>query len=104
MMKLEAWVVPFHGAINVCSFPCRRKIKTTACTEMVLPISSNGTSDMFPPSYYNLTEMTAYCQSAFGVTPRPYWMTTTYGGVLTPEGTNNIQGSNIVFSNGMLDP
>jgi lysosomal Pro-X carboxypeptidase len=75
-----------------------------SCTEMVLPISSNGTSDMFPPSYYNLTEMTAYCQSAFGVTPRPYWMTTTYGGLLTPEGTNNIQGSNIVFSNGMLDP
>jgi len=75
-----------------------------ACTEMIFPISSNGTSDMFPPAYFNLTETMETCNRAFGVQSRPYWITTTYGGRLTPNKGNNIIGSNIVFSNGMLDP
>jgi len=69
-----------------------------SCTEMVMPISSNGTSDMFPPSYFSLEALTEYCQQTWGVTPRPHWIPTYYGG------RNIGAASNIVFSNGMLDP
>jgi lysosomal Pro-X carboxypeptidase len=65
---------------------------------MVFPISSNGTSDMFPPSYFNEAAWAGYCQSAYQVTPRPDWIPIYYGA------TNIQAASNIIFSNGMLDP
>jgi len=74
------------------------------CTEMVMPISSNGTSDMFPLSVFSLESWTEYCQQTWGVTPNPYWVTTNFGGDLLPSGITNLVGSNIVFSNGQLDP
>jgi len=74
-----------------------------SCTEMVMPISQNGTSDMFLPYYFDLNAITAYCRSRWGVTPRPNWVTTYYGGAVTPNGPNLV-GSNIVWSNGRLDP
>lgn len=53
---------------------------------------------MFLPSLFNLTSTTEYCQYAYGVTPRPFWGPTYYG-------AQNLQAaSNIVFSNGQLDP
>jgi len=68
-----------------------------ACTEMIMPISSNGTSDMFPPSYFSLEELTEQCQASFGVSPRADWIPIYYGA------TNIAATSNIIFSNGMLD-
>jgi len=69
-----------------------------ACTEMIFAISSNDTSDFFPASFFNLESYIEYCQDSMEVTPRPYWMTTQFGG------WDISSASNIVFSNGMLDP
>lgn len=49
------------------------KLNSQGCTEMVFPISSNGTSDMFLPEYFDLGAWVTECQEAFGVTPRPLW-------------------------------
>ncbi|KAH3757099.1 lysosomal Pro-X carboxypeptidase [Pelomyxa schiedti] len=69
------------------------------CTEMVMPISSNGTSDMFLPGYFNLDSFTTYCQNVFGITPRPLWVPLYYTGF-----GGKVTGTNIVFTNGVLDP
>jgi len=69
-----------------------------ACTEMIMPISSNGISDMFPPAPFSLPDLIEYCQQTWGVTPRPLWIPTYYGGA------NITAASNIIFSNGALDP
>eukprot|EP01132_Coremiostelium_polycephalum_P004796 gene4796-5981_t len=68
-----------------------------SCTEMVMPISSNGVQDMFLPQPFNLQEFTQYCQKTWGVVPNANWITTYYGG-------SNFSASNIIFSNGELDP
>lgn len=51
-----------------------------ACTEMVMPMSSNRYSSMFPEFYYNYTEYKEGCWEDFKVTPRPTWITTEFGG------------------------
>jgi len=68
-----------------------------ACTEMVMPISSNNVDDMFPPSKFDLDAFTRYCVDKWGVKPRPLWIPTYYG-------VNITASSNIIFSNGELDP
>jgi len=69
-----------------------------ACTEMVMPFCSNGIDDFFEAQSWNLTSITQSCQSTYGVTPRPRWIETQYGG-------KDLAGSsNIIFSNGLLDP
>ncbi|KNC51652.1 peptidase S28 family protein [Thecamonas trahens ATCC 50062] len=69
-----------------------------ACTEMVFPITQTGTTDMFWPAPFNLTAYEEACMQQFGVMPRPYWAQTYYG-------SNNLEAaSNIILSNGVLDP
>jgi len=69
-----------------------------SCTEMVMPIGQYGGKDMFYPAPWNLTSIIQGCQQSFGVTPRPYWIEEYLGG-------KNIQDfTNIVFTNGDLDP
>ncbi|EPS59259.1 hypothetical protein M569_15548, partial [Genlisea aurea] len=73
-----------------------------ACTEMVMPLSS-GTKSMFPGYDFDLDSDAYWCFQSFRVTPRPTWITTEFGG----HGFKNALrwfGSNIVFSNGLLDP
>jgi lysosomal Pro-X carboxypeptidase len=70
-----------------------------ACTEMAFPISSNGTSDMFLPSYFDEAAYAAGCKKQFGVQTRPRWMPLQFGAAQLSSGI-----SNIVFSNGVLDP
>lgn len=66
--------------------------------QMLLPVAQSGTEDMFYPQPWNLTEVVAQCKSQFGVRSRPRWAITTYGG-------ERLDGaSNIVYSNGNLDP
>jgi len=65
---------------------------------MVLPQSSNPTTSMFPPFNYNITLITEYCQQVWKVTPKPYWANLEWGGF------NITAGSQIFFSQGMLDP
>ncbi|KAK7330920.1 hypothetical protein VNO77_25126 [Canavalia gladiata] len=74
-----------------------------ACTEMVMPMSSNKESSMFPPYEYNYSSFQEECFMEFGVKPRPKWITTEFGGK-NIHATLKKFGSNIIFSNGLLDP
>jgi len=70
-----------------------------SCTEMVLAESNNGVDDMYlPPDPWSLAGLTAGCIAEFGVKPNENFIPVWQGGV------NLSGGSNIVFSNGDLDP
>ncbi|XP_023220750.1 lysosomal Pro-X carboxypeptidase-like [Centruroides sculpturatus] len=69
-----------------------------SCTEMVMPMCSNGVDDMFEPSSWNLSAVTLGCKTKWGVTPEPFRSQIFYGG------RNISAASNIIFSNGLLDP
>ncbi|KAG2433173.1 hypothetical protein HYH02_012716 [Chlamydomonas schloesseri] len=68
------------------------------CAEMLMPFAKDGDSDMFWPEPFDLGASVEACQDNWGVTPRPLWATTQWGG------RRIAAGSNIVFSNGLLDP
>ncbi|KAJ8280669.1 hypothetical protein GJAV_G00057550 [Gymnothorax javanicus] len=69
-----------------------------ACTEMVMPMCTDGVQDMFEPQDWDFGAFAEECQALFGVRPRSDWADTVYGG-------KNIKShTNIIFSNGGLDP
>ncbi|CAD6244258.1 GSCOCG00013311001-RA-CDS [Cotesia congregata] len=69
-----------------------------ACTEMVMPMCNDGVNDMFEPEPWNFTEFSENCFSHFNVTPKPDLVCNIYG-------CDDLStASNIVFSNGLLDP
>uniref|UniRef100_A0A8C8U9J4 Lysosomal Pro-X carboxypeptidase n=1 Tax=Peromyscus maniculatus bairdii TaxID=230844 RepID=A0A8C8U9J4_PERMB len=68
------------------------------CTEIILPFCTNGVDDMFEARSWDLDKYSDDCYKQWGVRPRPSWVTTLYGG-------KDIRShSNIIFSNGDLDP
>eukprot|EP01102_Stenamoeba_stenopodia_P015749 TRINITY_DN5409_c0_g1_i1.p1 TRINITY_DN5409_c0_g1~~TRINITY_DN5409_c0_g1_i1.p1 ORF type:complete len:519 (-),score=130.27 TRINITY_DN5409_c0_g1_i1:105-1610(-) len=68
-----------------------------ACTQIILVMGSNNVTDFFPPAPWNVTLLSEYCEEAWHVNPDIYWATT--------FGYSDLNGtSNIIFSNGMLDP
>lgn len=69
-----------------------------ACSELVLPSSATGVDDFFPPAPFIQSQYTAMCQQTESVTPRYTWIPLQYGGF------NISSRSNIIFSNGDLDP
>lgn len=69
------------------------------CTEMLMPSGSDGVRDMFLPAPWNLEEQSQACFERFGMSPRAEWASIVYGGYKALE-----SASNIVFSNGLLDP
>ncbi|XP_076833256.1 lysosomal Pro-X carboxypeptidase [Brachyhypopomus gauderio] len=69
-----------------------------ACTEMVMPMCTDGVQDMFEPQGWNPQAFSDECYALFGVRPRPQWASVAYGG------KNIGSHSNIIFSNGDLDP
>ncbi|KAF0981827.1 hypothetical protein FDP41_011688 [Naegleria fowleri] len=69
------------------------------CTEMVMPIGQYPATDMFISSPWNLDAFIAYCQQKWKTTPRTNWVITNYGGKRAV-----LDATNIVFSNGDLDP
>ncbi|KAG0497160.1 hypothetical protein HPP92_001851 [Vanilla planifolia] len=74
-----------------------------ACTEMVMPLSSSKDSSMFPSYNFDYSTYAKDCFTEYGVTPRPKWVSTEFGG----HDINAVLkkfGSNIIFSNGLLDP
>lgn len=73
------------------------------CSEMVIPIGIPNNDTMFPASPFDLKEYLDDCKKLYGVSPRPHWMTTYYGGHHIKEVLKRF-GSNIIFSNGLRDP
>nr|DAD48746.1 TPA_asm: hypothetical protein HUJ06_018683 [Nelumbo nucifera] len=72
------------------------------CSEMVMPIA-HGNDTMFQAESFDLDAFVQDCKNAYGVSPRPHWITAEFGG-------DDIKlilerfGSNIIFSNGLKDP
>jgi len=69
-----------------------------SCTEMVMPLCSNHKQDMFEAQAWNLTEYSQGCLARWRTAPEPFKMQHVYGGRDVGAATN------IVFSNGNLDP
>jgi len=71
-----------------------------SCTEMIMPIGQYGPPfDMFFVDPWNLTEDIQGCAEAYpGVIPRPFWTE------VNLAGKDLSAASNIVFTNGNLDP
>ncbi|KAL4366791.1 hypothetical protein GQ457_05G013990 [Hibiscus cannabinus] len=74
-----------------------------ACTEMVMPMSSDRNTSMFPAYDWDYSAFREGCRMDFQVTPRPRWITTEFGGHDIGH-VLKFFGSNIIFSNGLLDP
>ncbi|CAE7949177.1 PRCP [Symbiodinium sp. KB8] len=69
-----------------------------ACTEMVMPMSQTGTTDMFWPQPWDEAAYSDGCFQRWGIRPRPLWAQASFGG-------RRLAGaSNIVFSSGEFDP
>lgn len=70
-----------------------------ACTTMFMPFATTGVNDMFWAAPWNATAQKVSCFETYGVWPQADWIQVQYGG----RGVS-AWGSNIVFSNGQLDP
>eukprot|EP01087_Luapelamoeba_hula_P025072 TRINITY_DN977_c0_g1_i1.p1 TRINITY_DN977_c0_g1~~TRINITY_DN977_c0_g1_i1.p1 ORF type:complete len:531 (+),score=76.80 TRINITY_DN977_c0_g1_i1:216-1595(+) len=67
-----------------------------ACSDTYMPYGQAG---LFLPSAYSLADDIAACRSEFQVQLRPLWPKAHWGGF-----SSFYAGSNIIFSNGLLDP
>lgn len=65
---------------------------------MVMPMCGDGINDMFEAQPWNLEKYAEKCLKKWKVNPRPLMAPLIYGG------RNISSSSNIVFSNGLLDP
>merc|ERR1719318_111188 len=69
-----------------------------SCTEMVMPMCANNKDDMFEAQPWNEPDFAAGCKKRWSTDPQTYKMEITYGG------RDLFGASNIVWSNGALDP
>lgn len=70
-----------------------------ACSTMFMPFGTNGVTDMFWNAPWNSSVAQSQCVASDGIQPQPEWVKIQYGGWGVAH-----WGSNIVFSNGGLDP
>jgi len=69
-----------------------------ACTEIILPGGTTGVDDMFPVIKFDDQDRVDYCQEKYKVQPRKNWIHMDFW-------TDKlVLASNIIFSNGDLDP
>ncbi|KAK4855661.1 hypothetical protein QYF36_009518 [Acer negundo] len=108
LSKIFAGVVAYRGNRS-CYVNAPTNLSETdvgwswqTCSEMVIPIGIENNT-MFQADPFVLSEFIDECRAFYGVSPRPHWVTTYYGG-------HDIKlilqrfGSNIIFSNGLRDP
>ncbi|XP_078048841.1 lysosomal Pro-X carboxypeptidase [Augochlora pura] len=69
-----------------------------SCTEMVMPTCADGINDMFESEEWNFDAYAKECEKQFSVKPQPDKICKQYGCADLSTATN------IVFSNGLLDP
>jgi lysosomal Pro-X carboxypeptidase len=72
------------------------------CNEMIMPISSNGFTDMFLTSLWDPDTYYDNCVSQMGLKPQFTWALDTFGG-RNPQ-KDFAHYSNIILTNGNLDP
>eukprot|EP00246_Nothoceros_aenigmaticus_P015441 TRINITY_DN6400_c0_g1_i2.p1 TRINITY_DN6400_c0_g1~~TRINITY_DN6400_c0_g1_i2.p1 ORF type:complete len:178 (+),score=19.73 TRINITY_DN6400_c0_g1_i2:295-828(+) len=70
---------------------------------MVMPMSSNPANSLFPPFAWDYSLYEQSCLEMNGVKPRASWITSEFGGHNISTALKHF-GSNILFSNGLLDP
>lgn len=73
-----------------------------ACNEMVMPFASDAKTSMFPTASWDEPQNTAYCFGAYGEKPQYNWALDYFGGRVPKR--DFAKASNIIFSNGELDP
>ena len=73
-----------------------------ACNEMAMPFASDAKTSMFPTAAWNEEENDAYCDATYGEKPQYNWALDYFGG-RQPK-LDFMKVSNIIFSNGELDP
>ncbi len=88
-----------HAGVNEESQVVEDHWNRQFCSEMFMPSGSDGVHDMFWPAPWDGDAQADYCFARFGVQPRRTWAATVYGGRKALA-----TASNIVFSNGLLDP
>jgi lysosomal Pro-X carboxypeptidase len=72
-----------------------------ACNQLAMP-TAMGADSMFLPEPFNYTAYTESCQAKYGLTPNYNWALDNFGG---DEYVTDFKSySNIIFSNGELDP
>ncbi|KAI9195635.1 hypothetical protein LWI28_016804 [Acer negundo] len=110
LSKIFAGVVAYYGGNRSCYVNAPTNLSETTvgwswqkCSEMVIPIGIDENNTMFERDPFVLSDFINECREYYGVSPRPHWVTTYYGG-------HDIKlilrrfGSNIIFSNGLRDP
>ncbi|GAV88485.1 Peptidase_S28 domain-containing protein, partial [Cephalotus follicularis] len=50
------------------------------CSELVIPIGRGSNDTMFYAAPFDLKEYSDSCKEYYGVSPKPHWITTYYGG------------------------
>ncbi|XP_049353667.1 uncharacterized protein LOC125818170 [Solanum verrucosum] len=106
--RILAGIVAYRGnssCYNMNPHPSETGLgwRWQTCSEMVMPIGRGENDTMFFSAPFNLNNFIKDCKKKYGVSPRPHWITTYYGGKDIKLILQRF-ASNIIFSNGLRDP